>query len=346
MTPRVSVVMSVHNGEKYLEEAIESILHQTFSDFEFIIIDDGSNDSTPGLLARQAALDPRILIHRFDNNRGISTALNFGIRLARGEYIARMDSDDISVPNRLYEQVTFMDSHPDITICGTWVKLIGDIKGEVWKYPVEHEMIHASMLFSNTLVHPTVMMRSVSIKQHALLYDERIRYAQDYELWSRAVTRVQLANLNQVLVHYRIHAQSIDSKNYQEQVQTHEMIYRRLLKPLNITFTPENLSLHQQIGTYQYGNDIEFLRRARRWLVDLSPANRKVKLIRHKVMNAELGLRWTQACEYSQAHPLRLCFEILTSPLPFYQRTGFPKFLRGMVFSLGRIASDKDHVSH
>src|SRR5512134_3549033 len=105
MIPRVSVVMSVYNGEKYLEEAVESILNQTFRDFEFIVVDDGSSDSTPRLLALYERRDPRVLIYRFDDNRGLSTALNFGIERARGKYIARMDADDISLPNRLQEQV-------------------------------------------------------------------------------------------------------------------------------------------------------------------------------------------------------------------------------------------------
>jgi len=332
MPPEVSVVMSVYNGEKYLAEAIESILNQRFTDFEFIIIDDGSFDSSPSLLARYGQRDPRILIHRFDRNRGLSTALNFGIHHARGEYIARMDGDDISLPNRLQEQVVFMDAHPKIDICGTWVELIGDFQGQVWKYPTQHEAIYARMLFANTLVHPSVIMRVVSIKRHALLYDENIRYAQDYELWSRAVTSVKLANLDQILLKHRIHAQGTGAKHREGQYKKHEMIYRRLLSPFELEYIDENLSLHQQIGTYKYGEDIEFLRRARHWLEGLSRANHNTQVIPSNIFDAELSARWTQSCQFSLASPFALGFEILASPLPFRNATHLVKLRRALSF--------------
>ena len=134
MPPRISVVMSVHNGEQYLDEAVESILHQTFQDFEFIIVDDGSHDSTPSLLARYQQRDPRIQVHRFEENRGLSSALNLGIRLARGEYIVRMDADDISLPHRFKRQIEYMETHVEVGVCGALTENIGEGAARVARY--------------------------------------------------------------------------------------------------------------------------------------------------------------------------------------------------------------------
>jgi glycosyltransferase involved in cell wall biosynthesis len=341
MNPRVSVLMSVYNGEQYLKDAIESILSQTFCDFEFIVIDDGSSDSTPDILAHYQQREPRVLAHRFDHNRGLSAALNFGIRLARGEYIARMDADDISLPNRLQEQVGFMDAHPEIGVCGTWVELIGAIEGQIWKYPTRHEAIHARMLFANTLVHPSVIMRVVSIKENALQYDEDVRYAQDYELWGRAITSVQFANLDQILLQHRIHAEGTGVKHRQAQYKTHEMVYHRLLSPFSFEYSDDDLRLHQQIGTYQYGNDIEFLHRTRKWLEAISRANRQANHISPDILDKEIGAHWIQACQLSRVHPLSLCFEIITSPLRFGEKSGFFKLWREIRFCFGKILSVK-----
>jgi len=341
MNPRVSVLMSVYNGEQYLEESVESILNQTFTDFEFIIIDDGSFDSSPNLLARYRQCDPRVLIHRFDGNRGLSAALNFGINLARGEYIVRMDADDISLQNRLQEQVAFMDANPGVGVCGTWVELIGNIERQIWRYPTRHADIHACMLFANTLVHPSVIMRAVSIEKYALYYDENIRYAQDYELWGRALACVQFANLDQILLQHRIHTEGAGVKHREAQYKTHEMVYRRLFSPFGFEYSDDDLRLHQQIGAYQYGNDIEFLRRTRKWLETISRANRQSGHIPPDILDRELGARWTQACQFSQAAPLPLCFEIIASPLRFCEKAGLPKLWRGIRFCLDKMVSVK-----
>jgi glycosyltransferase involved in cell wall biosynthesis len=339
MSPRVSVLMSVYNGEQYLEEAVESILNQTFTDFEFIIVDDGSLDSSPGLLARHAQRDPRILVHRLDSNRGLSVALNAGLKLARGEYIARMDSDDVSLPDRLQEQVAFMDAHPHIGICGTWVELIGTIKRQVWKYPTQHAAIHARMLFANTLVHPSVIMRAVAIGKNALQYDENVRYAQDYELWSRAIMSVKFANIDQVLLRYRIHAEGTGAKHRTAQYQTHAVVYRRLFSSFGFEYSEDDLRLHRQIGAYQYESDIEFLRRTRKWLELISRANKNIKLIPPEALEAELGLHWTGACYRAQFHAVRTCLEMIMSPLQFGNSTGLLKIRRILGFCLGKMFS-------
>jgi glycosyltransferase involved in cell wall biosynthesis len=336
MTPRVSVVMSVYNGETYLQEAVESILSQTFNDFEFIVIDDGSFDSTPRLLARYEQRDPRVLIYRFEGNRGLSTSLNFGIERARGEYIARMDADDVSLPNRLQEQVSFMDAHPEISVCGSWVELIGMKNGGEWKYPASHEAIYARTLFENTLVHSSIIIRVSLFKKYALAYDESVRYAQDYELWSRTVALTRFANVDQVLLRYRIHGQGAGSKHREEQLRVHEIIYRRLLQPFEVELTRVNLLTHQTLAVYQSGN-AEFLRNARHWLESLSGANRKVRILPLRVLDSQISLYWSHACMACSAPPSFVFKQVVSSSLHFQDTAGFRKLWRALCFYFDRI---------
>jgi|GEM_PF-117917 len=337
MSPRVSVVMAVYNGVEFLGEAIESILSQTFSDFEFLIIDDGSKGTTPVLLSEYTRRDVRIQIHRFADNRGLATALNYGIRQASGEYIARMDADDLSLPERLGVQVTFMDAHPEVGICGTWVELIGDTERQVWEYPRHHAGISAQMLFSNALAHPSVMMRAWVLNQHNLKYDESVRHAQDYELWSRAISRTELANIPHILVQHRRHAQSTGDQYHHEQLQTHEIVVRRLLAPFGLGDSAEEVRLHCRLGAHQYGSDTQFLRQAREWLERLMMANRKLRLIPPEALNVELGRYWTLVCLRSGAHPATVLAYIVFPRLPFRGKTGFPKIIAGLQMFFARL---------
>jgi glycosyltransferase involved in cell wall biosynthesis len=144
--PRISVVMSVYNGEKYLRQAIESILQQTYTDFEFIIIDDGSTDSSREII--QSYDDKRIRLVINEQNIGLTKSLNKGIRLAKGEFIARMDADDISLPQRFEKQVAYLDSHPEVGVLGTYANII-DHRGKIINniiFPTEHETILWTML--------------------------------------------------------------------------------------------------------------------------------------------------------------------------------------------------------
>ncbi|HAS7841575.1 TPA: glycosyltransferase family 2 protein, partial [Vibrio cholerae] len=136
-SPKISVVMSVYNGEKYLGEAIDSILKQTFSDFEFIIINDGSTDKTLEIIKSYMKKDDRIVLVSREN-KGLIVSLNEGLDLAKGQYIARMDADDISIKSRFEKQIEFLDSNPDIGVCGTWVEVFGEnIKSKKWKMPTQ-----------------------------------------------------------------------------------------------------------------------------------------------------------------------------------------------------------------
>ncbi|OGM89308.1 hypothetical protein A2108_00695 [Candidatus Wolfebacteria bacterium GWA1_42_9] len=204
---KLSVVMSVYNGERFLREALESILSQTFADFEFIIINDGSKDGSLGIIKKHP--DPRMKVISREN-RGLIYSLNEGIGSAQGEYIARMDADDISLPNRLEEQVRFLDDHPDVWLCGSWAELIdekGEKQGEL-KTPIGVRNVKKSFFWHNPFIHPSVIFRKKAVRELGG-YNPKFRHVEDYELWSRLMKRHPADNLPLFLIQYRILPQSV-----------------------------------------------------------------------------------------------------------------------------------------
>ena len=214
--PMISVVMSVFNGERFLCEAIESILNQTISDFEFVIIDDGSTDKTVSILDFYQRRDRRVHVYR-QENLGLIRSLNRGCGLARGKYIARMDADDIACRGRLARQIEFMEAHPTIGVLGGAVEFI-DATGKVLslaRYPIEDCEIRAALLDSSVFWHPTTVFRRevfVSVGGYRSIVD-----AEDYDLWLRIADKFELANLDSVVLKYRIHPYQVSVRKCRQQ---------------------------------------------------------------------------------------------------------------------------------
>jgi glycosyltransferase involved in cell wall biosynthesis len=209
LKPRISVLMAVYNGEKYLKEAIDSVLNQTFADFEFIIVNDGSTDSSQKIIKSYS--DPRIRLIDNEKNLGLMKSLNKGIKLANGEFIARMDGDDICFSERFEKQLKFLEKHPEIGVLGSQVVNI-DQSGKELKIStkfIEPELIKWCSVFSCPLLHPTVMVRADLLKNN--LYDESYNQAEDFELWSRLLDLTSFANLKEPWLYYRTHKQSATS---------------------------------------------------------------------------------------------------------------------------------------
>jgi hypothetical protein len=208
--------MGVYNGERYLAEALESILSQSFKDFECIIVDDGSTDRTPAILGSYAVRDARIQIVR-QNNRGLTASLNHALRLARGRFVARMDADDVCVPDRFAMQVDFLQAHPDVGVLGGAFEMV-DSTGKflcTQSMPKGDTEIRDSLLDSCAFLHPSVMMRTESLRAVDGYRD--ILCAEDYDLWLRLAETVKLANLSQVLIRYRIHTEQISLTKFRDQ---------------------------------------------------------------------------------------------------------------------------------
>jgi glycosyltransferase involved in cell wall biosynthesis len=195
--------MSVHNGLPYLKEAVESILKQTYKNFEFIIIDDASTDKSWEYL--NSLKDKRIKLIRNKKNLGLAASLNVALRLARGDYIARMDADDVSLANRIEIQKKFLMSHPSIDICGTWADLInedGQVIGEK-KYPTKDIDIKNALARFSAIVHPTIMTK-VKVYRQLKGYDPKFDLAEDYEFLLRAKDKFKMANISQKLLLWRL----------------------------------------------------------------------------------------------------------------------------------------------
>jgi len=212
-TPKVSVVMSVYNGEKYLREAIESILNQSFREFEFIIVNDGSTDKTTEIIGSYN--DSRIAIINNEKNIGLTKSLNKGLKIVKGEYVARMDADDISLPERLEKQVKFLDSHKNVGLVGAPPILI-DERGNglrLIKMKTKSEEIKKGLWKGNQFCHGSVMFRKECLEK-AGFYREEFKTAQDYDLWLRISEFWNIANLKEPLYNLRIghHSISIEKK--------------------------------------------------------------------------------------------------------------------------------------
>ncbi|MBV5328553.1 MAG: glycosyltransferase [Chlorobium sp.] len=220
-SPAISVVMSVYNGQKYLPEAVESILAQTCSDFEFIVIDDGSSDSSMQILRNYQKDDTRIIVHH-QKNSGLSRALNNGIALARGRYIARMDADDVAALDRLEKQLAFMESNSTVVLSGTGVMRTDPFGIPLFPSPLayEHDEIDAELLIGNgsALCHPSVIMRTEVVKAVGG-YREEFNLAEDLDLFLRLAEMGRVANLSEVLLFWRQHPSSTNHTKRARQVE-------------------------------------------------------------------------------------------------------------------------------
>ncbi len=216
--PEISVLMSVYNGDLFLSAALESILEQSFSDFEYIIVDDASSDNTGAILAEYAAKDARIRVFKNEENLGLTASLNVGLSHCEGRYVARMDADDISLPERFMTQYWFMEDHPDVAVSGSCVAVIdesGKLLGEK-NLALTYEEIQSKMLFNNQFIHSTLFFRTDVLKSCGG-YDERFKKSQDYELMLRLSSRYPVVNLKEKLVQFRLHGDSLSWTNRDQQ---------------------------------------------------------------------------------------------------------------------------------
>jgi len=231
--PRVSVVIGAYNGEKFLRPAIEGILNQTFRDFELIVVDDGSHDNTARIL--DEFRDEKMRVVYNDQNLGIAATLNKGIALARGEYVALQDHDDVSVPERLAVQVAFLDNHPQIGMVGSSCSIIDEAGTLLENRPVETDesKLRWGLLWRTMLHHTTLMVKRQAIEEvGGYSPDPQYRFAEDYDLMSRVAHRYRVVNLPQILGYWRVHKTSASQLNAREQVAAGRSISQRNISTL------------------------------------------------------------------------------------------------------------------
>ena len=291
--PRISVVMPVYNCRQYIEESVNSIITQTYSDFEFIIIDDCSADGTYEYL--KSLIDPRIKLVRKPQNSGIIVSLNLGLQMANGEYIARMDSDDISLPERFKKQVMFLDQNPDIGVCGTWVRIFG-WRNYVKKYPQTPEEIVSRLLFECPLAHPSVMVRKDILVKHNLCYDINYKHIEDYELWTRVSKISKLSNIQEVLLKYRLHVEQISSTNAAAQGMAKLEISIKYLSKLYKISDDNEAAAHRLFFPGRDSVSIDMLKEGHAWLIKLIDENTNRHIFPEPGFRRLLAERWLLLC--------------------------------------------------
>jgi glycosyltransferase involved in cell wall biosynthesis len=299
--PLVSVVMPVYNADEYLTDSIGSILQQSFENFEFIIICDDPPDSTKNIIDSFQQQDRRIrVIYR--KREGLVAALNTGCTLAQGKYIARMDADDISLPERLDIQVNFMEKHPDVGLCGSWARTFGE-SVTTMKSPVSDSLIKTTLLFYNPFIHPTIIIRKEILDSHSLRYDRGFSLVEDYELWVRLSPVTKFSNIDKCLLKYRIHPDKV-STSFGDQLRINaSRLFSRQLGALDIPLDDEKLSLHLSLNSLDlslnspnFRHNKEFLIRINNWLVELIEANQKKKTYDDNALAKIAAHTWTNHC--------------------------------------------------
>jgi glycosyltransferase involved in cell wall biosynthesis len=292
--PRVTVLMPVYNGGRFLHEAIESILRQTFSEFEFLIIDDGSKDASAEII--RSYMDGRIKLVQNERNMGLIFSLNKGLALAKSEYIARMDADDVSFPERLKNQVAFMDANPEVGICGSWLETFGIKSKCLWRSAVHDAQIRCEHIFHSSIYHPTVILRRDLFDKYSLSYEETMMHAEDYDLWVRASRYMRMANISEVLLGYRIHADNVGQIYAMQQDRCAQAIRLRQLSKLGLQPSDAEACLHAKISCTKIEKSAAFLKQAEHWLLKMREANRSRNAFPEPSFSEVLSKKWFEMC--------------------------------------------------
>jgi len=274
-TPLLSVVMPVYNSSSYLNEAIDSILTQTFSDFEFLILNDGSTDCSKDIILSYQ--DERIKFLDSPVNLGLSARLNTGLQIAQGKYIARMDSDDVAVSERFERQLFFMEKNPNVALCGGFMDFIGNNVPSTalnWVKHTDKDLIKINLLFDCAICHPTVMFRKEILIHNKITYDSAYEPAEDYKIWLQMSNiNLELINIPDILLHFRINSNQVSTANDNEQRARKFQIMREQLIWLGITPSGTELLLHDRLFFQAPILTFDYIPRINQWINKLIAAN-------------------------------------------------------------------------
>jgi glycosyltransferase involved in cell wall biosynthesis len=292
---KITIVMPVYNTKKYVDQAIQSILNQSFQDFEFIIIDDGSTDKSLSII--KSFNDKRIQIIQNKKNLGLIKTLNKGIDLAKGKYIARMDADDIAKPERLAKQLRFLEKHTNYALVGTQANFIfGDkLSNSQFHMEINSDLLAALSLFNCPFIHPSVMIRTDILKE--FYYEEGFTAAEDYELWTRILRKYSCANLTESLLNYRLHDNNISTVQNNKQIESIKRIYRSNLEYIRVPYREADLDIYLKIsGSYQRKITLADLKNIESWLLKMRTHLLKENLYDKNVIQEVIQITWFRLC--------------------------------------------------
>lgn len=295
MSKKVTILIPVYNGERYIAESIKSILDQTYKDFELLIINDGSTDKTNDII--KSFKDIRIRLIENPKNLGLILTRNKGLKESTGEYIAFLDSDDIAYPSRIEKQITFLEKNQDFGMVGSWVKIIDEKSKETdikWKYFLSPNKIPFELLFNNYFTQSSVIIRKKILQNET--YREGFAPAEDYDLWVRIAEKTKVWNLPKYLTKYRIHDKNISKTSSNLQKQCAEKVIMLQLQNLNINPSEEELYIHQLDFNSLNISKKEFINKEEIWLKKLINANTDKKIYSIVEFSKFISKRWMRIC--------------------------------------------------
>lgn len=294
--PRVSVFMPVYNGANYLKASIQSVLSQELAEpFELVIINDGSTDDSVTII--QSFTDERIQLFHNERNRGLAFTENRCLECCRGEYLAKLDCDDIMLPGRLHEQATYLDQHQQVGLLGSNIEVInsaGEQTGRVWRYPAPAELVPAIMLFTNYFVHPAIMLRRSALPE--VWYRGAYNPAEDYDLFSRLLAAGYGGyNLQKILTLYRIHDNNISKTQQSVQENSMRQTQKNQLSQLEIELDEAAFDVFFRFASERLVSSEDFTR-MRRILFDIVKANAEKQLYDSTALVKVSNYYWMKNC--------------------------------------------------
>ncbi len=293
MSIPVSVILPAYNAGPYIAEAIASILSQTYTNFELIIINDCSIDNTEEQIL--SFTDKRIVYTKNEENRGLIFNLNKGIELSKGKYLVRMDADDISLPDRIATQVEFMENHSEIGVSGTWFQSFGAINS-ISRYEENDDAIKLQMLFHCRFCHPSVIIRKQVLTDNNFQFSTEYHHAEDYELWARIGFKTQFANIQKVLLKYRVHANSVTFKYAEIQRSNSDKVIQYLFGKIGVDISAEIIPLWIKFCYVEFNLSINELKQIEKLIVALINANKASKYVSNKALEQFLVIKWFDIC--------------------------------------------------
>ena len=301
--PYVSVLMPCYNAEKHLEEAISSILNQTYTDFEIVAIDDCSSDQTLEILHRFAEIDKRIKVYKNDENLKLVKTLNKGVNLCKGKYIARMDSDDIALPQRLEKEVQYLDEHNDYGIVSTQFSTFYDSPEKLYPYtnPTEFEELQSYLLFKSGICHPASMIRKTVFTDLGLQFEEQYLHVEDYAFWSKALYKTKLGNIGgESLLLYRVHPSQVSSMYEDLQRQNKKSVFKIHCQQLGLNYSDEALDIYASVAEANpTHSSFEYLNKCEQFMKALITKNETEPFCSSVFLNNMLALHWIRLCANS-----------------------------------------------
>lgn len=318
----ISVIMSNFNTpEEYLRSAVESILNQTYECFEFIIIDDCSTDNSLSVI--ELYKDGRIVLIKNEKNLGITKSLNRGLAVAKGEYVARMDADDIAFPERFEKQIAFLEAHPEYIVCGAGVELIGEWEKKhsnkyICRTIPDREQFRIDLLFGNypNIVHPTTMFNHTLLKKHGITYNEEYPLAQDYRMWVSCSEVAECTNLPETLLYYRVHGQAVSNDKKELQKSIALQIMREQLAKLDLELSDEYSEIHRDFLSTRKPYDLKI----RAWIKTIIKHNIIHKVYNQKKLEKTLWNKWAETVyfELFKAKGFGKIKALFTLPVRYY----------------------------